>query len=110
MIASLDTLITIYLSLAIFTDDEEKIFGYSLMCVIQRFIDISNRLRKVVRKTQFSPFTLTCKGYQKTFATLVREKVERISKEKAAAKIKNLLRKTRKDEKRRTPKRRTLKR
>ena len=110
MIASLDTLITIYLSLAIFTDDEQKIFGYSLMCVIQRFIDISNRLRKVIRKTQFPPFTLTCKGYQKTFATLVREKVERISKEKAAAKIKSLLRKTRKDEKKRTPKRKTLKR
>ncbi len=110
LIASLDTLITVYLSLAIFTDDEQKIFGYSLICVIQRFIDISNRLRKIVRKTQFPSFTLTCKGYQKTFATLVREKVERISKEKAAAKIKNLLRKTRKGEKRKTPKRRTLKR
>lgn len=110
LIASLDTLITLYLSLALFTDDEEKIFGYSLMCVIQRFIDISNKLRKVVGKRQFPSFTLSCKGYQKTFATLVREKVDRISKEKAAAKIKNLLRKTRKDEKRRTPKRRTLKR
>jgi hypothetical protein len=40
---------------------------------------------------QFPPFSLDCRGYQKGYPTLLREKVKRIADEKAAAKIKQLL-------------------
>jgi hypothetical protein len=91
LIASLDTLISLYLSLAIFTKDEKYIFGFSLMCATERFIDVNTQLQRSKRIGQFPPFPLFCRGYQKGYPTLLREKVERIAKEKASAKIKQLL-------------------
>ena len=91
LIASLDTLISLYLSLAIFTKDEKYIFGFSLMCAAERFIDVNTQLQRSKRIGQFPPFPLFCRGYQKGYPTLLREKVERIAKEKASAKIKHLL-------------------
>ncbi len=90
-IASLDTLITLYLSLALFTHDEQDIFGFSLMCAVERFIDVNNQIQKAKKIHQFPPFPLECKGYQKGYPTLLREKVERIAQEKAAAKLRKLL-------------------
>jgi len=90
-IASLDTLITLYLSLAIFTDDEDKIFRFSLLCATERFITVNTLLQKAKKINQFLPFPLECRGYQKGYPTLVREKVARIGEERAAAKIQALL-------------------
>lgn len=90
-IASLDTLITLYLSLALFTHDEQDIFGFSLMCAVERFIDVNNQIQKAKKMGQFPAFPLECKGYQKGYPTLLREKVERIAQEKAAAKLRKLL-------------------
>lgn len=94
-IASLETLITLYLSLAIFTNDEEDIFGFSLMCAVQRFIDVNTQLQRAKTIRQFAPFPLECQGYQKGYPTLLREKVKRIADEKAAAKLRSLLNKNR---------------
>ncbi len=93
-IASLETLITLYLSLAIFTEDEKEIFGFSLTCATQRFIDVNTKLQKAKTIKQFTPFPLVCRGYQKGYPTLLREKVKRIAEEKAAAKIRAALKKT----------------
>jgi len=90
-IASLATLICLYLSLAIFTRDEEAIFGFSLLCATQRFIYVNTLYERVKTVRQFPPFSLECRGYQKGYPTLLREKVKRIAEEKAAAKIKQLL-------------------
>jgi len=90
-IASLSTLISLYLSLAIFTNDENDIFGFSLLCATQRFIEVNNQLQRLRQVRQFEPFSLDCRGYQKGYPTLLKEKVKRISEEKAAAKIKHLL-------------------
>ena len=92
-IASLSTLICLYLSLAIFTRDEDDIFGFSLLCATQRFIDVNNMYQKTRAVRQFPPFSLECRGYQKGYPTLLREKVKRIADEKAAVKIKQLLKK-----------------
>lgn len=90
-IASLSTLISLYLSLAIFTNDENEIFGFSLLCATQRFIEVNNQLQRSRVVRQFEPFSLECRGYQKGYPTLLKEKVKRISEEKAAARIKRLL-------------------
>jgi hypothetical protein len=90
-IASLATLICLYLSLAIFTRDEEAIFGFSLLCATQRFIYVNTLYERLKTVRQFPPFSLECRGYQKGYPTLLREKVKRIAEEKAAAKIKQLL-------------------
>jgi hypothetical protein len=90
-IASLATLICLYLSLAIFTRDEEAIFGFSLLCATQRFIYVNTLYQRAKSIRQFPPFSLECRGYQKGYPTLLREKVKRIAEEKAAVKIKQLL-------------------
>lgn len=90
-IASLATLICLYLSLAIFTQDEEAIFGFSLLCATQRFIYVNTLYQRAKSIRQFPPFSLECRGYQKGYPTLLREKVKRIAEEKAAVKIKQLL-------------------
>lgn len=92
-IASLNTLISLYLSLAIFTSDEEDIFGFSLLCATQRFIEVNNQLQSLKEVKQFPAFSLDCHGYQKGYPTLLREKVKRIANEKAASKLKKLLEK-----------------
>jgi hypothetical protein len=95
-IASLETLITLYLSLFIFTNDENDIFGFSLLCAVERFIDVNNQLQRAKTIRQFSPFPLECAGYQKGYPTLLREKVARIAQEKAAAKLRALVAQTKK--------------
>ena len=108
-IASLPTLITLYLSLAIFTDDEKYLFKFSLMCAIERMITVHTILQSHRREWQFPIFSLDCHGYQKGFPTLLREKVERIEAEKAETKVKELLKKgTRKRKHRRSRTRRKM--
>jgi hypothetical protein len=90
-IASLVTLICLYLSLAIFTKDEDDIFGFSLLCATQRFIEVNDYYQKTRVSRQFPAFSLDCRGYQKGYPTLLREKVQRIAEEKVAARIRQLL-------------------
>lgn len=90
-IASMDTLITLYLCLAIFTTDEKNLLGFNLMCAVSRYIQVSKRIRRAPKIKQFEPFALECQGYQKGYPTLLREKVARIAKEKEAMKLRKLL-------------------
>jgi len=92
-IASMDSLITLYLCLAIFTNDQETYLGFDLMCAVSRYIQVSKRIRRAPKIKQFEPFALECQGYQKGYPTLLREKVARIAKEKEAAKLRKLLKK-----------------
>jgi hypothetical protein len=83
-IASLDTLITTLYSIAIFTRRAQAI----LAPLIQR-LPIFVKLTEQNRRSKYSripAFPLTCHGYQKGFSTLMREKVERILKEKKGLK------------------------
>jgi hypothetical protein len=92
-IASMDSLITLYLCLAIFTRDQDMYLGFDLMCAVAKYIQVSKRIRRAPKVKQFEPFALECQGYQKGYPTLLREKVARIAKEKEAAKLRKLLKK-----------------
>ncbi len=92
-IASMDSLITLYLCLAIFTKDQDMYLGFDLMCAVAKYIQVSKRIRRAPKVKQFEPFALECQGYQKGYPTLLREKVARIAKEKEAAKLRKLLKK-----------------
>ena len=80
LIGSLDTLITTYLMLHIFTKDEVRL-GYSIQCLCQQLIDMSRELRKH-RHSFFPAFSISCSGYQKGFSTLLRERAARILRER----------------------------
>jgi hypothetical protein len=85
-IGSPDTILTIYLSLYIFEDEYKKIFPNDILkCLIQDLIDFNEKNRSSDRPT-IPPFPIECSGYQKGFPTLLKEKVERIRKEKERAK------------------------
>ena len=76
-IASLDTLVTLYFSLALM---EAKMEGFgALHCAAQELVEISYRARSKPDAFPFPFISLKCSGYQKTMASLVREKVKRIA-------------------------------
>ena len=77
-IASLDTLITIWYSISIFTKNMRKRIP-GLDKTIPKFIELveKNRLSK---RPYLPPFSLNCQGYQKGFPTLLREKIDRKQK------------------------------
>lgn len=77
-IASLDTLIYLFLLLGLLAD-ETKTLGLSLLCVAQRFIELLNRMR-ASPFSQFPAFTITCSGHQKSFASLLKDKITRAEK------------------------------
>jgi len=77
-IASLDTLITIYYSLAIFTKRlKELIPGINYK--IAQFVKLAEENRRS-KSPKIPSFPLSCRGYQKGFATLLREKADRVKK------------------------------
>ena len=80
-IGSLEFLITLYLSIQIFTTHSEDIFGSRGLCYVKRLIDLS-RQNYSTKKSQFPPFAQECRGHQTKFSSLLRKKVERIQKEK----------------------------
>jgi len=82
-IGSLEFLITLYLSLSIFTVNAEDILGKSILCQVSAFIKLLNANYKA-KKSQFTPFALECRGHQTRYASLLREKVKRTQKEKDA--------------------------
>lgn len=83
-IASLETLIYLYLMLGLITD-EAKILGISLLCLAQRYVELLNKMR-ASRYSRFPLFTITCSGHQKSLTSLIRERVKRAEKQKERGK------------------------
>ena len=79
-IASLDTLVYLYILLGIFTKDDDKI-GTPLLCLAQRLVELENKIRISPTHT-FPLFSIKCSGHQKTYPSLLREKVARIEAQK----------------------------
>lgn len=75
-IASLETLITLHLSIYFFSVSEKE-----YLCDIGKAVR-THQLMSQTNKSQFDVFPIVCSGYQKGYSTLLREKVERISEEK----------------------------
>ncbi len=88
-IASMDTLITLYLSF-LFRSSLQNLFLRPIGCMVEQMI----QLQTLYRTNPDAPFpfiSIECSGHQKSFASLLREKVGRIRRLKEAhrATIKN---------------------
>lgn len=83
-IASLDTLIYLYLMLGLLTDDLKQLGG-SLLCICQRLVELQEKIRKAPY-SRFPLFTISCSGHQKSFISLLREKARRKEKKKVITK------------------------
>jgi hypothetical protein len=81
LIGSLDTMITFYLALHIFTNDSVRL-GYSIQCLCDKMVQMTIELRRRKKKTVFPPFSITCSGYQQGISTLLRERAARILRER----------------------------
>lgn len=80
-----DTLLHLYYTLELFGKGEKEVFITSLECSIQKIYEIGMRAR--IKPTAVVPaFGLQCSGKQKGIGTLLKEKAERVQKEKAKAK------------------------
>jgi hypothetical protein len=98
-VGSLEFLITLYLSMSIFTTHADDILGQSILCQVKQFIELSNENNKA-NKSQFTPFPLQCRGHQTGFASLLRDKVRRTKLDKrdsTRSLRKSVGKKTRKD-------------
>jgi hypothetical protein len=104
-IASLEFLITLYLSMAIFTNHAKHVLGTNVMCRISTFMKLLD-LNYKASNSQFSTFTLECKGHQTSFPSLLKKKVNRIKKERGEL----MTKKKSKTSKSKTSKRKTKKR
>lgn len=81
-IGTLETIIHAHYILFFFTKSEK-----SFLCKIGHCIETLDKLRGS-KVSQFPPFSITCSGYQKGYPTLLREKVQRIKKEKTRKEMK----------------------
>lgn len=79
-IASPDTLITLYSALSLFTTHLRSRFP-SMLRAIPTLVRVGEQARTRAHET-IPAFPIQCKGYQKGYTTLVREKVARIQREK----------------------------
>ena len=80
-IGSLEFLITLYLSLSIFTPNAEGLLVKSILCQVAAFIKLLN-VNYRAKKSQFPAFALECRGHQTRYESLLREKVKRTRKER----------------------------
>lgn len=80
-VASLETMITFYYALMMFTDDE-KVLQFYMSCLCQKLVEMSERLHRKGGVGPIPSFSIECSGYQKGYATLLKEKFERIAREK----------------------------
>ncbi len=102
-IASFDTLITLYLSL-MFRKTLQALFAKPILCLVDQLI----HLQLTYRKSTHAPFpfiSIECSGHQKSFQSLLREKIERIRrarsrKAKGLQSRRKLTRKAKRKEKR----------
>jgi hypothetical protein len=85
-IASIDTLITLYFSLGLL---QKRLFNIgSIECIANKLIEISMKIRN--RDNYKFPFiSIKCSGHQTSLPSLIRAKINRISRKK-----KNVNRKT----------------
>lgn len=81
-IGSLEFLITLYLSLHIFTNHSTDILGGSALAQVREFLRLAEENYRA-KRSQFPAFSLSCRGHQIGYASLIRMKVERIQREKA---------------------------
>ena len=79
-IASMDTLITLYFSLGFVPS---KYFNIaSIECIANKLVEISILARKNPEKFPLPFISIKCIGYQKSYASLIREKVKRITEKR----------------------------
>ena len=93
LIASLETMITFYYALMMFTEDE-KILQFYMSCLCQKLVEMSEILHRKGGVGPIPSFSIECGGYQKGYATLLKEKFQRIAKQKAKQKRVSLKRKS----------------
>ena len=79
-ICSPDTLITLYYSLSIFTT-AARAYIPNIQQQIRTLIVLAEKNR-IAKNPNIPSFPLSCHGYQKGFSTLLREKMERVAKER----------------------------
>ena len=89
-IASLDTLITLYFSLGLL---KTQLFNIgSMECMASKVMEISMKIRSTPRSR--IPFvSIECEGHQKTLPSLIREKVQRITRKRQLEKRKTFRKK-----------------
>lgn len=86
-IASLDTLITLYLSLTLSGKKVlEMFFPRSILCMAHHCIELSSYMRRHPKRSQFPFISIECAGHQKGLPSLLREKFGRIHKGKTQKK------------------------
>jgi hypothetical protein len=85
-VASLETMITFYFALMMFTKDE-KILQFYMTCLCQKLVELSEVLHRRGGVGPIPSFSIECTGYQKGYATLLKEKFERIAREKKKQKM-----------------------
>jgi hypothetical protein len=78
-IASLDTIITLYLSIMLRGAKQlNGLFPTSTLCMAQQAIELSTFMRRHPDESKFPFISLSCSGHQKGLPSLLREKVARI--------------------------------
>lgn len=97
-VASLETMITFYFALSMFTKDE-KILQFYMVCLCQKLVEMSEVLHRKGGVGPIPSFSIECTGYQKGYATLLKEKFERIAKQKKKQKFASLKRRQAKNRK-----------
>lgn len=93
-VATLETMITLYYALTMFTKDE-KILQFYMNCLCQKLVEMSDVLHRKGKKGPIPAFSIQCSGYQKGYATLLKEKFQRIAREKKKQKLMSMKRKSR---------------
>jgi len=88
-VGSLEFLITLYLSLIVFTTHSEDILGSRALCYVKRLIGLCNE-NYTAKKSQFPAFALQCRGHQTKYTSLLRNKVARIKKEREKMKTRKI--------------------
>jgi hypothetical protein len=81
-IASLEFLITLYLSISIFTNHSSDYLGEKIMCQVKKFLSLSEENYRS-SSSMFPAFSTKCQGHQVGYASLLKAKVLRIKKERA---------------------------
>lgn len=84
-VASLEFLITLYLSIEIFTTNSTDYLGDRIMCQVKEFIALAKE-NYGSKRSQFPAFSLKCEGHQVGYASLLRAKVDRVKEEVAEQK------------------------
>ena len=79
-IASMDTLITLYFSLALL--DSKYLDMGSMECLANHMLELSIKMRTHPKRSPFPFISLNCSGHQKSLPSLIREKVHRITERK----------------------------